>query len=294
MTASQTADRRRALRSWVKEIGWRHVLAIAAIVFALFPLVFVLSASLSQRGTLTGSSSLFSSFTIDSYIRLLTDPVNPYPRWFGNTILVAGVSALGTVILCATAAYAFSRIRFRGRRTGLVGLVLLQMFPQLLAYVAIFLLLIALGEVFPALGLNSHLALIMVYLGGALGVNTFLMYGFFNTIPKEIDEAATIDGAGHVRIFLMVLRLSMPILAVVGLLSFISAFDDFVIASVVLTRTEDLTLAVGLYGYVSGQFAKNWGVFAAGAVLAALPIVILFLYLQRHIVSGLAAGAVKG
>ncbi len=137
-------------------------------------------------------------------------------------------------------------MRFTGRRFGLVSIVVIQMFPQMLAVVAIFLLLSAIGDFFPALGLDTRIGLIMVYLGGALGVNTFLMYGFFNTVPASIDEAAKIDGAGHARIFFtIILRLVAPILAVVALLSFIATFNDYVIASVILIAPENQTLAVG-------------------------------------------------
>lgn len=293
-TAASMPPSGRTLRRWMRAEGWRHLLGVVAIVYALFPIVFVLSASVNERGSLTGSNRLFTSFSLSNMTALFTTPTLPYAQWYSNTMVVALWTATGSLVLCATAAFAFSRLRFRGRRSGLGGLMILQMFPQLLAYVAIFLLAVLLGEVFPAIGLNTHLGLVMIYLGGALGTNTYLMYGFFNTIPREIDEAATIDGASHLRIFGMVLWLSVPILAVVWLLSFIAAVNEFVIASVILTNVEQQTLAVGLQGLVSGQFAKNWGVFAAGAVLAGLPIVVLFQLLQRYIVAGIASGAVKG
>jgi arabinogalactan oligomer/maltooligosaccharide transport system permease protein len=134
-----------------------------------------------------------------------------------------------------------------------------------------------------------------VYLGGALGVNTFLMYGFFNTVPREIDEAAKIDGASHAQIYwTIVLRLTAPILAVVGLLSFISTFGEFIIARVLLQSEESWTLAVGLYGWVSSLQEANWGLFTAGAVVSAVPVLALFLFLQKYIVGGLTAGSVKG
>ncbi len=282
-------------RRWWREVGWRHLVALAALAFALLPILYVISSSLSESGSLTGSNRLFSSVTFTNYHDLLSDPVHPYAKWFVNTVVIAGVTAVGTVFLGAAAAYAFSRFRFRGRRGGLLTLLLIQMFPQLLAYVAIFLLLVSLREVFPVIGLGSQLGLILVYLGGALGVNTYLMYGFFNTVPKELDEAAKIDGAGHAQIFFtIILRLVAPILAVVGLLSFVASFSDFLIASIVLVEPDKQTLAVGLYQFVSQRFSEYWGVFAAGAVLAAVPVVLLFQFLQRFIVSGLTAGSVKG
>jgi arabinogalactan oligomer / maltooligosaccharide transport system permease protein len=292
--APGAGEPRRPFPRWFRETGWRHLVGIVMLVFAAFPLVYVLSASLNPGGTLLTANGLFRNFNLQNYVDLFTDPTRPYGDWFINTLVIGVATAIGTVILSALAAYAFSRMRFTGRRFGLLTLLLVQMFPQLLAFVAIFLLMSAIGDIFPFLGLNSQIGLIMVYLGGALGVNTFLMYGFFNTVPASIDEAAKIDGAGHARIFFtIILRLVAPILAVIALLSFIGTTSDFVIASVVLVDPEKQTLAVGLYQFVSQETARNWGVFAAGAVLAAILPVGLFLWLQRYIVSGLTAGSVK-
>lgn len=289
------APRRRSFGAWFADTGWRHVVAIVVSAFALFPLLYVVSASLNPRGTLTGSNQLFSAIGIDSYVRILSDPQNPYGTWFLNTLLIAVVTGAVTVFIGACAAYAFSRMRFAGRRVGLVTIVVVQMFPQLLAVVAIFLLMSTLGDWFPAIGLNTHTGLILVYLGGALGVNTYLMYGFFNTIPKEIDEAARIDGAGHARIFFtIILRLVAPILAVVGLLSFIGTVNEYVIASVMLVDVEQQTLVVGLTKLVANPRYADWSAFSAGAVMAAIPVMILFLFLQKYIVGGLTAGATKG
>lgn len=289
------APRRRSFGAWFADTGWRHLVAIVVSAFALFPLLYVVSASLNPKGTLTGSNQLFSAIGIDSYVRILSDPQNPYGTWFLNTLLIAVVTGAVTVFIGACAAYAFSRMRFAGRRVGLVTIVVVQMFPQLLAVVAIFLLMSTLGDWFPAIGLNTHTGLILVYLGGALGVNTYLMYGFFNTIPKEIDEAARIDGAGHARIFFtIILRLVAPILAVVGLLSFIGTVNEYVIASVMLVDVDQQTLVVGLTKLVANPRYADWSAFSAGAVMAAIPVMILFLFLQKYIVGGLTAGATKG
>lgn len=280
---------------WLREKGWRHAVGVAVSLFAVFPLLYVLSAAFSPSGTLAGAASLFANVSLDNFIKLFGNDQRPFGTWFVNTLYVGVVTSAASVLLGALAAYAFSRMRFTGRRVGLLSLLLLQMFPQLLAVVAIFLLLNGIGEVIPALGLGSQLGLIMVYLGGALGVNTYLMYGFFNTVPVSLDEAAKIDGASHVQIFFgIILRLVTPILAVVALLTFIGISSEFVIASVVLTDPNTQTLAVGLYSFVANQRTEDWGVFAAGAVLAALPVMALFLFLQRYIVSGLVAGSVKG
>ena len=279
---------------WFGRTGWRHIVGAFMVLFSVLPLLYVLSSSLNPSGTLTGSNALFSEIGLDAYGRLVSDPTQPYLAWFGNTMLVASITAVATVFLGALAAYSFSRMRFVGRRFGLMTIVLVQMFPQLLAVVAIFLLMSTISDWFPAIGLNTHIGLIMVYMGGALGVNTYLMYGFFNTIPRDIDEAAKIDGAGHARIFFtIILRLVAPILAVVGLLSFIATTNEFVVASILLIDPEKQTLAVGLFKLVSNPNYADWSAFSAGAVLAALPVMALFLFLQKYIVGGLTAGAVK-
>lgn len=286
--------RKRTFGRWFRETGWRHIVGIVVVLFSVFPILFVLSSSLNPNGTLTGSNALFSVFGLESYARILSSPQIPYTAWFGNTIIIAAITGVCSVFLGALAAYSFSRMRFKGRRFGLVSIVVIQMFPQMLAVVAIFLLLSAIGDFFPALGLDTRLGLIMVYLGGALGVNTFLMYGFFNTVPASIDEAAKIDGASHARIFFtIILRLVAPILAVVALLSVIGTFNDYVIASVILIEPENQTLAVGLIKLVSNPRYADWSAFSAGAVMAALPVLALFLFLQKYIVGGLTAGAVK-
>lgn len=289
MSTARTRIRR---RRWWLEVGWKYLFAAIVVFYAVFPLVYVLSAALNPRGTLSGSNNLFSAFDLSNFAAL---GATSYWTWVGNTLLVGGVSAVGAVIMGASAAYAFSRFRFRGRRVSLTSLLIVQMFPQALAFVAIFLMLLAIGEIVPALGLNSKLALICVYLGGALGANTFLMYGFFNTIPIEIDESAKIDGATHAQIFWrLIIPLVTPILAVVALLAFITAFGDYILAKIVLTSEDNWTLAVGMYQWVSNQLASRWGLFAAGAVIAAIPVLALFLSLQRFIVGGLTQGSVKG
>ena len=291
LTNGDNDTRLRGLRWW-GQVGWKHVFAIVMIVYCVFPLLYVLSASVNPNGTLTGSTNLFSAFTGEHYTDLMK---GDFPQWMRNSFFVSSVTAVGTVVMGAAAAYAFSRFRFTGRRGGLTALLIIQMFPQMLAFVAIFLLVLSLGKVFPFLDIGSHITLIMVYLGGALGSNTFLMYGFFNTIPIELDEAAKIDGATHAQIFWgIVMRLVTPILAVVGLLSFVGSYGEFILARIVLARPENYTLAVGLYVWGSDERNAPWSLFAAGAVVAAVPIIALFMYLQRYIVSGLTAGGVKG
>lgn len=277
---------------WVRNYGWRHLVGVITVIFAAVPILYIISASLNPGGTLTGSNELFSTIDFANYEHLSQ---TKFWHWILNSLVIGVSVSVGTVLMAAAAAYAFSRFRFAGRRFGLTALLIIQMFPQMLAFVAVFLLLLSLGDVIPVLGLNSTLALIAVYLGGALGVNTFLLYGFFNTIPKELDEAAKIDGLSHGQIYWrIILRLAAPILAVVALLSFISTFGEFVIARVILQQEEQWTVAIGLYSWVSNQLDANWGQFAAGAIISTIPVLALFLFLQKYIVGGLTAGAVKG
>jgi arabinogalactan oligomer/maltooligosaccharide transport system permease protein len=280
---------------WAATIGWKHVIGLAVVVYSLFPILYIISVAFSDSGDVT--SGLFGSFTTKNFEQLFAgdDPDRPFVQWIINTVWIASVSSIGSVFLSALAAYSFSRQRFRGRRSGLLALILLQMFPSVLGLVAIYAILSELYKYIPALGLNSPWGLILVYLGGSLGGGTYLMYGFFNTVPKEIDEAAKIDGATHTQIyFQIILRLVSPILAVQMLLSFIGISSDFILASIVMNKPDQYTLAVGLGLFIDQPYSKNWAMFCAGAVIAATPIVALFMGLQRYIVSGLTGGAVKG
>jgi arabinogalactan oligomer/maltooligosaccharide transport system permease protein len=219
----------------------------------------------------------------------------PYVRWFANTLVVASTTAIFTVLLGALAAYAFSRFRFRGRRIGMMTLLLVQMFPQLLAVVAIYLIILNTGDVFPILGLNSLTALTVVYLGGAMGVNAWLLKGFFDTIPAELDESARVDGATPAQVFWgVVLPLAAPVLAVVALFSFVGTLNEYAIVSQLLQTRDHFTLPVGMRSFIDKQYSEQWGVFSAGVLLAAIPAVLLFAFLQRFIVSGLTQGSVKG
>ena len=281
------------MSKWLARVGWRHGVAVLALIFSLFPIVFVVSAALNPLGTLSSTAAVPTGASLGNFGNLLAD--TDFARWFGNSVLIAGVSALASVFLSALAAYAFSRMRFRGRRVGLLALLLIQMFPQFLAIVAIFLMFSTITDLWPAIGFNQAWGLILLYLGGALGVNTWLMKGFFDTVPRELDESATMDGASHAQTFFRILLpLVAPILAVTGLLAFIGTMNEFLIANVFLTDTGAKTLAVGMYGLVAGERDNNFGMFCAGTLLTAIPTVLVFQFLQRYIVNGLTAGAVKG
>jgi ABC-type maltose transport system permease subunit len=270
------------------------VIVILGVIYALVPVVFVLSAALNPANTLVGLGIIPTEVTLDNFTRLFNSPLHPWPRWILNSVIVAGSTAILVTSMTALAAYAFSRLRFRFRRQGLIALVIVQLFPNMLAFVALFLLLQAIGNVVPQIGLNSLGGLILVYSGGALGFNTWLMKAYFDTLPVDLDESAMVDGASHVQAFwYIILPLVRPILAVIGLLTFISAYADFLLARVLLSSTENYTLAVGMTLFVR-EYQLEWGTFAAAALIGALPVLLVFLVFQRQLIGGLAQGGVKG
>jgi len=289
----------------LSDTWWRHVVGIVACLFSLFPVWFVASAAFSQEDSVSGTTFLPTHFTVDNFSAILKNHVRDrshsgyvdsrFLHWLLNTIFIGVAAAVGTVVLGALAAYAFSRFRFRGRRMGMVALLLIQMFPQILLVVALYLIVLNVGDIFPAVGLNTYTGLIIVYLGGALGVNAWLLKGFFDTIPSELDESARVDGATPAQIFWgVVLPLAAPVLVVVGLISFISTFNEFVIASAMMQTTDHLTMAVGMNGFIDQQYGQRWGPFAAGTLIAAIPAAALFMSLQKWLIGGLTQGAVKG
>ena len=278
---------------WWREVGWRHAGGLVAVLFAVVPVLYVVSAAFNPLGTVVATDVIPTRFSLVHFRALLDDPSRPFPRWALNTLVVCG-TVTGVQVLCsALAAYAFSRFRFRGRRGGQLSLLLIQMFPQFLAAVALFTMFTEIGKVVPALGLNTIAGYSLVLMGGSLA-QVWLIKGYFDTIPRELDEAATIDGAGHGTIlFRIILPLARPILAVTGLLAFVSTIGEFLLASIFLTDAQSKTLAVGLFGIIASDRSNNLGVFAAGALMTALPVVLLFQFLQRYIVGGLTAGSVK-
>lgn len=294
MATATDYKNKKSFGRWAKQVGWRHLIAILMIVYAVFPILYILSTSLTDMGGIE-NKTLFGQFYLGNYKDLLTSSTIPYRKWLFNTFFIASVTSVISVFISASAAFAFSRLRFKGRRPGLLALILVQMFPSILGLVAVYGILNSLTDYIPAIGLGTRWGLILVYLGGSLGAGTYLMYGFFNTVPKELDEAAKIDGATHTQIyFQIILRLVSPILAVMALLSFIGTSSDYVLASIVFNKSDQYTVAVGLGTLIADPFSKNWALFSAGAIIAATPIVALFIGLQKYIVSGLTGGAVKG
>ena len=301
---AQVETRRGPRLHWPRgDMWWRHLVGIAALIFAGFPVAYVISAAFNADNTIQSASLIPQHVTTHNFTSLFsqgdvvqnTSNAANYGHWYLNTLIVAGATSIISVTLGAMAAYAFSRFRFRGRRLMMIALLLIQMFPQLLLAVAIYLIVLNVGNVFPFMGLNTLAGLIIVYLGGVMSINVWLMKGFFDTIPRELDESARVDGATPAQIFWgVVLPLAAPVLVVITLITFMGVINEFVIASVLLQNNPKWTLAVGLRQFIDQQYSNHWGQFAAGVVLAAVPVVVLFMALQKFIVHGLTGGAVKG
>lgn len=290
-----------------KRHRWRvfaaHGFLIAFLIFTLFPLVLVVSISLRAGDFATGSIipehlSLDHwrqalGFSITDASGKVTPPPFPVLRWLWNSVKVASISAALIVALSTTAAYAFSRLRFRGKQGLLSAILLLQMFPAVLALVALYTIFEVIGEHVSWLGLDSHASLVVAYLGG-ISLHIWTIKGYFDTIPAEIEEAAQVDGATPFQAFVRVLLpMAVPILAVVFVLAFIGGIIEYPQASTLLTSQGQYTLAVGSKQYLYEQHYL-WGDFAAAAVLGGLPITAVFLLAQRWLVSGLTAGGLKG
>lgn len=264
-------------------------------LFSLFPLYLVVLSSLNTGGSLQLTSFLPSQVSLENYKLLFNDDRIPYLTWVKNSLIIASTVALSSVFIGAASAFAFSRLRFKGKKFGIQLLLLVQMFPAVLALSAIYVIMERVFTFAPGIGLGSQAGLILVYLGGSMGVNIWLLKGFVDSIPLELDEAAKIDGASPAQTYwLIFIPLATPVLAVVCLLSFIGTFNEFIMARLFLIEMDTRTVAVGLQQFVGGQYSTNWGPFAAGSIIASIPIVIIFLSLQRFIVNGLTAGSVKG
>lgn len=271
------------------EVGLIYLIIAIMFVIIFYPLFWAFAISMNTSSNLYTASLSPENWSLDNYIWLFTNPRSDYLLWYRNTLFVSSVVTVVTTLLVSFTAYAFSRYRFRGRTYGLYAFLLLQMFPVLMAMVALFILLNTIGL------LDNLWGLILIYIGGGIPMNSFLVKGYLDTLPKSLDESAKMDGAGHFRIFFQILLpLAKPILSVVALFNFMAPFMDFILPRIVLRSPENFTLALGLYNFVNAQFSNNFSRFAAGAVLIAIPIASVYLVLQKYLISGLASGATKG
>lgn len=281
---------------------WLHLGLIAFTALTCYPILWVLSLALSGQQSVTLVSlgpdagllerlraivPLPASFSLSNFTDILTQ--QPFLLWVRNSAIVAGMTTLVGVFLSCTAAYAFSRFRFPGRQPGMMMFLVSQMFPGTLMLIPLYIIIVG------WLGLgNSFIGLTLVYAVTAIPFCVWMLKGYFDTIPIEIEESAIMDGASRAAIFWrIVLPLSKPAIAVTALFCFMTAWNEFILAAVFMSDEGLYTVPVGLRFFVSEYYSK-WGYFAAGSILVSLPVVGLFIYLQKYLVSGLTAGGVKG
>jgi arabinogalactan oligomer / maltooligosaccharide transport system permease protein len=282
--------------------AWLHVFLVLFSIVAIYPVLWVFTVAFSGQQNLAfvelppdpGFFDRFrailpwpSDFSLQNFTDVLTQ--QPFLRWMLNSAIVAGLTTVLGVFLACTAAYAFSRFNFPGRRAGMMSFLVSQMFPGTLLLVPIYII------ITQWLGLgNSFIGLVLVYSVTAIPFCVWMLKGYFDTIPIEIEESAIMDGASRQMIFFrIILPLAKPAVAVTALFSFMTAWNEFILAATFLEEETRYTAPVGLKFFVGG-FASQWGYFAAGSIIISIPVVVLFLYLQKYLVSGLTAGGVKG
>lgn len=272
------------------KLAFTYLFLILVCVIIIYPLLWTIGASFNPGNSLVSTSIIPENPTNEHYVKLFKGEGNLfYKQWYINSLKISIFTMIFSLISVSFTAYAFSRFRFKGRKNGLMLFMLLQMVPQFSALTAIFVLGQMLGLI------NSHWLLIFIYVGGQIPMNAYLLKGYMDSIPMDLDESARIDGASRNRIFFqIILPLSRPMLAVVAMNGFTGPFGDFALSSVILREPESYTLPIGLYKLVSDKMGASYTTFAAGAILISIPIVIAFLALQKHFVSGLSAGGTKG
>jgi maltose/maltodextrin transport system permease protein len=285
-----------------------HTFLVGFLTLTLTPFLMILAISFRKGDLALGALvPVGENFSLDHWRYVLGIPyetvgadgsvriekaTTPVLLWFWNSLKVATSASVLIILLSGTAAYAFARMKFALRGVLLKSLLVLQVFPMVLALVALYALLQLIGDFVPALGLNTHPGLVLTYLGG-IAIYIWMIKGYFDTIPVSIEESAKIDGATHFQAFVRILLpMSAPIFAVVFILSFIGHISEYPVASVVLQTERQWTLAVGAQSFLYEQ-NYLWGKFAATAVLSGLPITALFLACQRFLISGLTSGGVK-
>lgn len=270
-----------------RRILWiSRVIIWLTILIVLFPAVWIIMASFSKGDSFFSSSLFPNALSVGNYTKLFQE--TDFILWVVNSLKLCFLTAILQLFLTTTAAYAFSRIRFPGRSKGLMTVLVLQVFPSSMALAGYYVIIYKFGLV------NNLAAMVFVLAAGS-AYNIWLLKSYIDGIPRELDESAFVDGAGHLTAFIrIVLPLAMPQIAVIFIFSFISTYSEYVISSVFLQTPDSYTLAIGLQSFIADQFNAHWTMFAAAAVLASVPVMVVFLLLQRFIQGGLVAGGVKG
>lgn len=283
---AQVLNKKRLTKSEKRVALLSRIVIWIMIAIVMFPIIAVVSASMEDGQAFTQSSLLPETWTLKNYKAVLTE--TDFLIWVKNTVIISLTVALIQLFLTIPSAFAFSRLKFWGRKNGLMMLLLLQMFPAAMALPAI------LGIAYKLNAMDNIWALVIIQCGGS-AYNIWLMKGFIDGIPKELTEAAYMDGATTFQTFIQViLPLTKNMLIVIFLFSFIGSYSEFVFASALLKDPTTQTIATGLKGFITGQFSANWTQYSAAAIMACVPIVFLFTISQKYIADGLVSGSVKG
>lgn len=273
---------------------FKYILAAILSVFAILPFFWIVMTSLNASKSLMGASLIPKMFTLTNYADLLTSKTLNYSMWFLNSLKVSGISVVIIIMLTTMAGYVLSRFRFRSKKYIMVSIMILNVFPGILAMIAIFAMLQDLGTYLPFIGLNTHGGLIAMYVSGSMSINVLMVKAYIDTVPESIDESALIEGASYWQTFwIMIFPMIRPIVITVAILAFMATYGDFVIANILLKGNENITVMVGIFQFTQQRFDTDWGVVMAGTVIAALPALIIFFVTQKHIVNGLTTGSVK-
>ncbi|HGN5789687.1 TPA: sugar ABC transporter permease [Streptococcus pyogenes] len=273
-------------RLFTQLLTYLYLISLAIVI--LFPILVTVSSAFRPGNTTAFSFHFDGPWTLSNFKTLFQDTL--YLRWYWNTLIVAFFTMLIQVTVITLTGYAYSRYNFFGRKKSLIFFLVVQMVPTMAALTAYFVM----AWLFNAL--NQYWFLILIYVGGGIPMNAWLMKGYFDTVPYDLDESAKLDGSGHFRTFYqIVLPLVRPMIAVQSLWAFMGPFGDFMLAKFLLRAQENYTVAVGLQSFITND-ARNPKVtlFAAGAILIAVPISVLFFFLQKNFVSGLTSGGTKG
>ena len=293
MSEFETLRRRARRRRFLVTMAKRLVIW-AVILLTLAPGWWIVVASVTKGDAFFNASVLPGDVTLDNYRAVLND--SDFINWIKNSIIVCTAVATISTVACALAAYAFSRLRFWGRRYGLMGMLIIQMFPVGIATAAYFYALFRIGEWTEGkVGLDTHLGLILVLAGGGVAFYAWLFKGYLDNMPRELEEAAFVDGASRLKtIWYVLLPLVRPMIAVIFLFLFIGTYSEYLLTSLILTDNTKWTLPIGLNVFIFNQFNQHWTQFAAAAVMGSIPLMVVFMLMQRYLVAGLARGAVKG
>lgn len=263
-----------------------YAMLIFMALLVLVPIAWIMGASFNQQSSLLSATAFPEHPTISHYVELITK--TKFVNWYINTLKIALINMALSVVLTSMTAYVFSRFKFKGKKFGLLSILILQMFPSFMGMMATYNILWQLNL------LNTHFGLILTYAAGQIPYNTWLVKGYLSNIPRNLDEAARLDGASNIRIFgTIILPLIKPILIFVALSQFIAPWMDFIFPRMILSSPEKKTLAIGLYDMINSNTNNNFTTFAAGAVLVAVPITILYVCLQKYLIQGVTAGANK-